>query len=155
MLGACGNDSDDDSDGGAGSVELSIADAWSRQPAEGQPATAVYGTVSNPGDEGVMQMSEVEDGFVVPAGGDFTFEPGGPHIMMLGIDAATYPTDTVDVILEMDNATTLAFDAEVRALDGDGMEGMDDGDMEDMSEDEMSEMGDSEMSEDDMSEDEG
>ena len=158
LLGACGNDSDD----GEGAIELTITEAWSRQPAEGQPATAVYGVVSNPTDEdvtiisasssasdrvelhetmtdedGVMKMSQVEEGFVVPAGGDFAFEPGGPHIMMLGIEAATYPTDVVEVTLELDNGGSLAFDAEVRSLDGDAMEDMGDDGMGEMEDGEM------------------
>lgn len=80
-------------------------------------------------DEGAMSMREVED-FVIPAGGTFTFEPGGPHIMMMGIDSATFPTNTVDVTVSFEDGSSTSFDAEVRSIAG-GMEGMDDGDDDD------------------------
>ena len=69
-------------------------------------------------DEGAMTMREVED-YVIPAGGTFTFEPGGPHIMMMGIDAATFPTSIVDVTVTFDDGTSTSFDAEVRSIAGD------------------------------------
>lgn len=150
-LAACGSDdssSDDVGTSEASESEVSIADPWSRQPAEGQTNTAVYGVVTNAGDEditvvaastsatdtvelhqvtmnddGQMSMSEKEGGYVIAAGESFTFEPGGPHIMMLGIDPATYP-EMVDVTLTFDNGLTLDFTAEVRAI-GDGEVGMD------------------------------
>ena len=175
---ACGDD-DTDTDAGAddgnGGAALTIAEAWSRQPAEGQTATAVYGVVSNPtgedvrivaaaspvtdtvelhetlmDDEGVMSMQEVEEGFVVPAGGEFTFEPGGPHVMVLGIDPATYPAE-VEVTLEFEGADALTFTAEVREAEGTDMGHGDDmdGDM-DMSDD----VGSDDMGSDDMGSDE-
>ena len=148
-LGACGDDQD-----GAGSAEataeasgeasgdaITVADAWSRQPAEGQTVTAVYGVVSNPTDEdativsaftpvtdrvelhetienddGTMQMQQKEGGFVVAAGGEFVFESGGPHIMLFDIDPATYPTSLV-VTLTFDSGDPIVFTAEVRAID--------------------------------------
>lgn len=127
---------------------IAVADAWSRQPAEGQAVTAVYGIVTNDtdadvtivaastsvtdnvelhetlmGDDGTMKMQEKEGGFVVPAGGEFVFESGGPHVMLFDIDPATYP-DSVDVTLELDNGETVAFTAEVRAIDSTEMSGM-------------------------------
>lgn len=152
-LTACG-DSDDDAGSATASAtvsesatasapagEITVSDAWSRQPAEGQTTSAVYATVSNGtdadvtivgatasvsdkvelhemimGDDGTMTMKQKEGGFVVPAGGTFAFESGGPHIMMFDVDPATYP-DTVDVTIELDNGSTVAFSAEVRAID--------------------------------------
>lgn len=163
-LSACGDDEDTaadtttsaaatataDEDGGGETASesapaeegaVTIADAWSRQPAEGQTVTAVYGVVSNASDADVtivaasspvssdvqlhetimdgdqMTMKEKEDGFVVPAGGEFVFESGGPHIMMMDVDPATYP-DMVEVTLELDTGESLTFEAEVRAVDG-------------------------------------
>jgi copper(I)-binding protein len=124
---------------------LSIADTWSRQPAEGQTTSAVYGVVTNDSDEditaiavstsatgtaelhqvmmndeGQMSMSEKDGGYVIPAGESFAFEPGGPHIMLLGIDSATYP-DMVDVTLAFDNGARIDFTAEVRTIGDDDM----------------------------------
>jgi copper(I)-binding protein len=127
---------------------IAVTEAWSRQPAEGQAVTAVYGIVTNDsdadvtivaatssvtdevelhetltGDDGTMKMQEKEGGFVVPAGGAFVFESGGPHIMLFGIDPASYP-DSVDVTLELDTGEAVAFTAEVRAIDSTEMSGM-------------------------------
>lgn len=136
--------------------DVSIDDPWSRRPADGQTTSAVYGTVTNRtgetitaiaattsvsddvelhevimNDDDTMTMQERDGGYEIAAGASFTFEPGGPHIMLLDIDAAAYP-DNVDVELEFDNGERLAFTAEVRALDMDMDEmdmDMDDGDM--------------------------
>ncbi len=139
LLAGCGS-----SDSSSG--DLSIEEAWSRKPAPTQTVSAVYGIVANDGDvdvrltsasssvseilelhetimgdDGVMSMSEVEEGFVVPAGGTFTLEPGGPHIMVLGIDPATYPSDSVTITLTTASGVSFEFDAEVRSVTGAGM----------------------------------
>ena len=153
-LAACGSDDAEPAAGAETSAEadVSISDPWSRQPAEGQTNSAVYGVVTNNGDttitaiaastpessivelhetsmndEGQMSMSQKEGGFESPAGESFTFEPGGPHIMLLDVDPATYP-DSVDVALEFDDGTTLDFVAEVREIGNTETEM--DGDME-------------------------
>lgn len=137
---------------------VSVVGAWSRRPAEGQATSAVYGTVTNGtdadvtivaatasvsdrvelhetlmGDDGTMKMQEKEGGFVVPAGGEFVFESGGPHIMLFDVDAAAYP-ETVDVTLELADGETVSFTAEVRAADSTEMSGASDMDMGDMEE---------------------
>lgn len=167
LAAACG---DDDTTEGSTDDAVTIADPWSRQPADGQTATAVYGVVSNPtdtdvrivsaaspvtgtvelhetlmDDDGVMSMAEVEEGFVVPAGGEFTFEPGGPHVMLLDIDPATYP-ESVEITLTFDEGSPLTFAAEVRAveddMDMDDMDHSDDMDDMDHSDDDMDDMDD-------------
>jgi copper(I)-binding protein len=163
VLAGCGDDETDDAepaateaaaDDAAAADGVSVTDGWSREPAEGQTVTAVYGIVSNPGDaditvvaastdvtdnvelhetlmeDGTMSMREKEGGFVVPAGGEFAFEPGGPHVMLFDIDAATYP-DMIEVTLEFDQGEPVTFMAEVRAIDGMDMgDDMDHGGME-------------------------
>lgn len=156
-LAGCGDDEDAapaadtaadtaEADTAEAATGITVTDAWSRQPAEGQAVTAVYGVVSNPtdadvtvvaattnvtdnvelhetlmDDDGAMSMREKEGGFVVPAGGEFVFESGGPHVMLFDIDAATYP-EMIEVTLEFDNADPVTFMAEVRAIDGGGMD---------------------------------
>lgn len=129
--------------GGEATVgDITITDAWVREPAEGQTLSAAYGTITNSGDtditlvgasvpfdatveihetlmgdDGAMQMQEREDGFVIPAGETFELEPGGPHIMMIDID----PGDIVggiEVTLIFDDGTELTVTAPVRTLDG-------------------------------------
>ena len=95
----------------AATPAATIADPWSRQPADGQDRSAVYGIVTNNGDEtitaiaastdiastvelhettmddeGQMSMSEKEGGYEIAAGESLTFEPGGPHIMLFRIE---------------------------------------------------------------------
>lgn len=143
-LAACGSDdATDDRDPAAAATAtdmVTVTNATSRQPAAGQSVAAVYATVTNTLDEdlvingvtspvtdnaqlhettesdGAMSMSRVES-FTVAAGDTFVFESGGSHIMLMGIDPATYPTDVVSVTLEFDNAEPVTFDAEVIALD--------------------------------------
>lgn len=144
VLAGCGGD--DSTTGTASTVPatVGVSDAWTRQPAPGQTTAAVYAVVSNPtdadvtivaastpitdsaglhetvmNDDGTMAMRPAEGGFVVPAGGQFTFEPGGAHIMLSGIDPSTYPTDHVEMTLRFDGADPVTFDADVRALDAD------------------------------------
>jgi copper(I)-binding protein len=134
--------------------DLSVSDAWVRQPAEGQTRSAAYGTIANNGDadvtlvggsvsidatveihetlmgdDGVMQMQEREDGFVIPAGGTFELEPGGPHIMMLDIDPADVVGD-IDVTMVFADGTELTVTAPVRMIGAMDME-MDADDMDD------------------------
>ncbi|MGA9278482.1 copper chaperone PCu(A)C [Ilumatobacter sp.] len=184
-LTACGSDdsastdttaSTDATDEAAETTGVTMNDAWSRQPAEGQTTSAVYGVLTNDteetltavsatssvsddvqlhevimNDDDTMTMQEKDGGFEVASGESVTFEPGGAHIMLLDIDPATYP-DSVDVTLTFDNGTSIEFVAEVRSLDDDAMG--DDMDHSEMDESEMtddtmdhSEMDDSEMDE--------
>lgn len=138
----------------ATSADLEFTDVWTRQPAAGQPNSAIYGTVTNTGstdvtitgasvditdrvelhevlmEDGLMTMQEREGGFVVPAGGSITLEPGGLHVMVFGIDAETYPTDALDVTFSFDSGEPTFASAEVRAIDGDSMADMDHSDMD-------------------------
>ena len=50
-----------------------------------------------------MQMQQV-DGIDVPAGGETTLEPGGLHVMLIGVDTELAEGDTVDVTLGFENA---------------------------------------------------
>ncbi|HSM65926.1 MAG TPA: copper chaperone PCu(A)C [Ilumatobacteraceae bacterium] len=138
-------------DDGTGSGDVTVTEAWVRQPAEGQTTSAAYGVITNDGDEtvtlvggavefdatvevhetmmdddGVMMMQEREDGFEIAAGDSFTLEPGGPHVMMLDIDPAEI-VDPVAMTFVFDDGTEVTVDAEVREIgDMDGMDDMDD-----------------------------
>ena len=131
-------------EGGEASVgDLAVSGVWVREPAEGQTRSAAYGTIVNDGDsdvtlvaaavpfdaaveihetlmddDGTMQMQEVPDGFVVPAGGSFTLEPGGPHIMLIDVDPADI-VGTIEVTMSDDDGTAVVVEAPVRPLDMD------------------------------------
>ncbi len=136
--------------GEATAGDITVTDAWVRQPADGQTRSAGYGTITNNGDaditlvggsvpfdatveihetlmddEGVMQMQQRDDGFVIPAGGTFTLEPGGAHVMMLDIDPADF-VGSVDVTLIFDDGTELMVEAPVRSIGGMEMDMNDD-----------------------------
>ncbi|WP_349829320.1 copper chaperone PCu(A)C [Brevibacterium litoralis] len=117
---------------GAGQV-LRLADGWLKATGEdedGGPAgsmTGAFGTLQNTGDEdvtltgassavadmvelhetentgGAAQMKEKDGGFVVPAGGEVEFAPGGDHIMLMEITEPILPGDVVAVTLETDS----------------------------------------------------
>jgi len=159
---ACGS-SDDDADTGAvdateqpASADITITDAWVREPADGQTRAAGYGTITNGGDEtitlvgasapitatfeihetsmsdeGTMSMSEKDGGFEIASGESFTLEPGGPHVMMIDIDPAEF-TGPIDLTYLFDS-TEITVSAELRTI-GDDMDGMDmdDGEMDEM-----------------------
>jgi copper(I)-binding protein len=151
------DDMDDDMmelPGGEATVgDIAVTDAWVRQPAEGQTTSAAYATITNTGDtdvtlvgasvpfdatveihetlmddSGTMQMQEREDGFVLAAGATFTLEPGGPHIMMLGIDHADF-VDEVEVTMIFDDGTELTVTAPIRSIGGMDMDSEMDDDM--------------------------
>lgn len=154
---ACGSDS------GTTAVSeeaasLVVSDARSRQPAEGQTRGVVYLTVTNPtdnditivsatsstsdqvelhetmmADDGAMSMAEVPEGFTVSGGSEFVFEPGGPHIMLLGIDPASFPSDEVDVTITLSDGDPISFTAPIEQI-GDAMDAMDDDTMDEMEE---------------------
>lgn len=150
---ACGSD-DTSSDAGSGDSteeavtgEVTIADPWVREPADGQTLAAGYGTITNGtdeaitlvgasapitatfeihetsvDDEGTMSMAEKEGGFEIAPGDSFTLEPGGPHVMMLGIDPTEFD-EAIALTFEFDS-TEVEVEAEIRPI-GDAMEGMD------------------------------
>jgi copper(I)-binding protein len=154
----CGDDSDDDVSSQAVTSAVTVTDAWVREPAAGQTNAAGYGTIINAtgaaitligataaltatvelhetmmDDEGVMSMQERDSGFVIADGETFTLEPGGPHLMMVGVDPAEISGD-VDLTFVFDGADPVTVTAELRAIAGDAMEDMDemeDGEMED------------------------
>lgn len=185
---ACGSSDDASTDTAssesseqAESGEVTVTDAWVREPAEGQTLAAGYGTITNGTDEaitlvgasapitatfeihetsmnddGTMSMAEKDGGFEIPAGESFTLEPGGPHVMMLNIDPAEFdgPIDLTYVF----DSTQVTVSAELRAI-GDAMDGMEmeDGEMEDMdhSGDETTEMDMDEMDDGEMEDSDG
>jgi copper(I)-binding protein len=160
-LAACGSDSDSGSDttSEASTADVTVTGAWIREPAEGQTVSAAYGVIANNGDEditlvgasapiegtveihetimeddGTMSMQERTEGFLIPVGGENVLEPGGSHVMIMGIEP-TEVVGTIDVTFIFDSGLEVVAPAEVRALDGE-MGEMDDGEMgdEDMEE---------------------
>ncbi|WP_297514577.1 copper chaperone PCu(A)C [uncultured Caulobacter sp.] len=63
---------------------------------------------------GVMSMRRVDDGVVVPPGGEVAFAPGGLHLMLLNLKAAQTVGQKVPMTLIFDNGRRAAVALEVR-----------------------------------------
>ncbi|MFW6094535.1 MAG: copper chaperone PCu(A)C [Pseudomonadota bacterium] len=111
---------------GAGAA-LEVTDARVRTPVPGQDRTAGYFTARNPGDAAVtirgarsdaaeaveihesrregdrMRMVPLDEVVVAP-GEAVRFEPGGKHLMLLGIEQLG---ESVEIVLEHDGGETL------------------------------------------------
>jgi copper(I)-binding protein len=110
-------------------VRIEVAGAWAR-PTVGQGGmSAAYMTIANKGDtddtlksartpkakavelhqttmtaDGVMQMRKVEDGLPVEAGASLVLEPGGAHLMLVGLEDALKAGEELVLTLEFANA---------------------------------------------------
>jgi len=179
-LAACGSDSDESSSTEAAEVttapesaEVTITEAWVREPATGQTRSAAYGEITNGGsteitlvgasapiegtveihetimgDDGAMSMQERTEGFAIAPGDTFVLQPGGPHVMFMEIDPSEI-TGTIPVTFIFDSGLEITADAEVQTLD-EPMEEMNMGDEEMEMEEGDHEMEDGEMEMDDM-----
>jgi hypothetical protein len=73
---------------------------------------------------GVMSMKEVEGGLEVPAGGMIKLEPGGNHVMMMGLKAPLVEGETLPLTLVFEKAGKVEIEVPVMAP-GAMMGGMD------------------------------
>ena len=119
--------------------DIQVEDAWVRAVAGPNVNTAAYMTLSNVGnapdrlsgarseiarmtglhrttidDEGLARMGEV-DGLDLPAGGTAQLEPGGFHVMLMGVGSLV-EGDTVEITLLLEVHGPLDIVAEVRAF---------------------------------------
>jgi copper(I)-binding protein len=125
-LAACGGSSGSSSD-----AALAVNDSWTKAT-EG-PMTGSFGTLVNSTDaditvtggsspvagmvelhevvmaDGEMVMQPKPGGFVVPAGGSLTLEPGGLHVMLMGLKEPIAPGTDVPITLSLSNGETLTY----------------------------------------------
>jgi copper(I)-binding protein len=126
-------------DQAAGTIE--IEGAYVRAVPPGQPNSAAFMTLKNEGDadhalvaassdvsevvelhthiheEGMMRMRQIER-IDVAAGGEQTLEPGGLHLMLIGLQRQLQPGDTVSLNLEFDDGSSVDVEAPVRPIEG-------------------------------------
>ncbi|WEK03601.1 MAG: copper chaperone PCu(A)C [Candidatus Devosia phytovorans] len=76
----------------------------------------------------VMKMRELPDGLVIPAGESVTLEPGGFHIMFMGLNQAFVEGETVTVTLTFEKAGTVEVPLPVQSPSADSAPVMDHGD---------------------------
>ena len=120
---------------------VTIADAWVKAADEGM--TAAFGELTNTGDtevsvlastsaaatmtelhetvddgRGSMSMQEKEGGFVVPAGGTLVLEPGGNHLMLMGLTAPLVAGDEIEITLSFSDGSEFTFAAPAKDFSG-------------------------------------
>lgn len=133
--------------------ELAISDPWVKAVDDGM--TGVFGEFANEtdqevhivgastdaaamvelhetvdGDDGSMMMQEVDGGFTVAPGETLTLEPGGLHLMLMGVTEAIEPGDEIAVTLEFAGGATEEFTATAKEYSGANEEYTGDGDEE-------------------------
>jgi periplasmic copper chaperone A len=63
--------------------------------------------------QGVMRMIELEDGIVIPAGGEHRLERGGDHVMFMGLTRAIEHGEIFGVTLVFEDGSELAVEVPV------------------------------------------
>lgn len=66
-------------------------------------------------DGGIMRMRQVE-AIEVPAGGEVVLQPGGLHMMFMGLSAPLVEGETVEVVLVFEKAGEIAMTMPVKGM---------------------------------------
>jgi copper(I)-binding protein len=64
--------------------------------------------------DGVMSMQHLPQGIPVPAGETVSLEPGGLHVMCMGVQSPLTVGEMVEVALEFENSGSKTIEAEIR-----------------------------------------
>lgn len=91
---------------GTGAVYLTIANAGAADETLTGVTSGVAGMVEihqSVDEAGVMRMRPLVDGLVIPGGGEVTLEPGGYHLMLIGLTRSLEPGAAFEVTLEFAN----------------------------------------------------
>lgn len=91
-------------------VTLVSADTDSAESAE------LHETVES--DSGEMLMRAVDGGFSIPAGETFGLEPGGAHVMLMGLNGPLKAGEQVTIALTFSDGSTLEVIASVKDYSG-------------------------------------
>lgn len=169
LLAGCGSaDEEKDVQSVASSGDVTFTDMWTK--ATDSEMTGSFGVITNDSDEpihitgvavdvagmsqlhetvtvdGVTQMQEMADGFVIEPGEDYVLEPGGHHLMFMDLTEELVAGDVLTVTLEQESGEDLTFESEIRTFTGaqeeygvhgeDGDHGDHENDQDEQSEDE-------------------
>jgi copper(I)-binding protein len=121
---------------------ISVADAWAAPAGGKNGSVAAYMTIANRGHEadvlkrvraktadsvemdqatvtpeGVVQIRKVENGLPIEAGASLVFEPGGTHLMLVGLGDALATGEQLLLTLEFDRAGPVDVLVPVSAAD--------------------------------------
>lgn len=119
---------------------LQISQPWARATPKGADSGAAYMTVTNTGakpeqlsclssdaaakcqihqmsmDNGIMKMREIEGGVEIKPGETVKFEPGGYHVMLVGLKAPLVQGKTVAATFKVDAGATAQVEFPVAAI---------------------------------------
>lgn len=120
---------------------VTVTDPWVKATEEGM--SSAFGEITNPGEEdvtvvsasteastmlelhetveneaGQMVMREIAGGFVIPAGGALTLEPGGDHIMLMSLTHPLQAGEEIMFTLTFSDGSTVEFTAPVKDYAG-------------------------------------
>ncbi|MDJ0823138.1 MAG: copper chaperone PCu(A)C [Paracoccaceae bacterium] len=118
--------------------DIKINDPYARSAMPGAKSGAAFMTIENTGEaddrliaarsdiaarvelhthkdmgEGVMRMMEVEEGFVIPAGGAHALMRGGDHVMFMGLTQSLVQGEGVSVTLVFETAGEMEIEIPV------------------------------------------
>ncbi|KAA6182699.1 copper chaperone PCu(A)C [Thiohalocapsa marina] len=119
--------------------DVSVAEPYARAVPPGQPNSAVFMQLTNasqadralvsaasPAAETVeLHTHRLEDGMMkmrriaqidLPAGETVSLQPGGLHVMLIGLRQPLQPGDAVEVTLQLDDGSDLSLRAPVRKI---------------------------------------
>lgn len=63
--------------------------------------------------DGILQMTQVEDGIVIPAGETHLMSRGGDHVMLMGLNQSLVDGETISVTFEFENAEDVTVEIAV------------------------------------------
>lgn len=125
---------------GAPATEIVIGDPYVRAVPPGQPNSAAFMSLNNPStspralvdatspfaeivelhthlnEGGMMRMRPVER-IALPAGETVLLQPGGLHVMLIGLKRPLTPDTAVELTLMFDDGSKVSIQAPVRQID--------------------------------------
>ena len=74
-------------------------------------------------DNGVMKMRPIAGGIALDSGKSVAFEPGGRHIMLMGLKAPLKAGDKFPITFVFAHAAPMTVSVTVEGMSGNGMNG--------------------------------
>ena len=105
--------------GGTGAVYLTILNGLDRDVrfiSASSPVASAVETHETVNDNGVMRMNPQPDGFLIPAQQSVKLEPGGKHIMLIGLAAPLAVGDEYPLALVFDTGEVMSITVPVMEL---------------------------------------
>lgn len=126
---------------GCSDRDIVVSDLWIREAPPGMEMTAMYLTLKNNtpeaesllsveteiadkaefhetyvNEEGISRMRHIKE-VEIPPSGKVALEPGGKHVMLIGLRGNLIRGDDIGVVLRFRNSGTLELDAKVKGIE--------------------------------------